>query len=282
MQCPPGDPFDSGYVGIVYARYADDFIIGIIGNEKLAAETKAGVSQFLKRNLKLQLNEEKSKITHYLQTVPFLSYKISTRHNPEVGRNRVVSSGLTIRQKRPSGNVKLLVDIRKVINKLSEKNFCTPGGFPKPNWLLALGAPQAFSVSRGALVVRDLANYYRLASNFKQSVMRINYIVTHSLAKTFAAKFRLQSRSKVFAKAGPDLSRLITSRKKVIKGCQSQECRYCSVTGQEKQNIPYMPYTRSKQFLELGRGRHLLVCEEEKDFRNTFCKVLLKSYSGLL
>lgn len=50
----------------------------------------------------------------------------------------------------------------------------------------------------------------------------MNYIIRYSVAKLFAAKFRLRSIAKVFAKAGKDLSRPIkndaTKTKKAVIG----------------------------------------------------------------
>lgn len=41
---------------------------------------------------------------------------------------------------------------------------------------------------------------------------RINYIIRYSSAKLFAAKFRLRSIAKVFARAGKDLSRPLNNK----------------------------------------------------------------------
>jgi hypothetical protein len=49
---------------IRYVRYADDWVIGIIGNRSLAESIKLECTQFFKDVLKLELNEEKTKITH--------------------------------------------------------------------------------------------------------------------------------------------------------------------------------------------------------------------------
>jgi hypothetical protein len=261
LQYSAKDSFDLNYVRIVYARYAGAFIVGIIGNEKLAAGLKAKIVQFLKQELKLDVEQTKTKITHYSETVPFLGYKISTRCRTEVKRRRWNAKGLTIRQRRAPVSVKLLVDIRKVLRKLSEQNFCTPGGQPRPNWLSALESLQAYSVSMGAAIVRGLATYYRLASNFKQSIRRINYVVTQSLAKTFAAKFKLQSRARVFAKAGLNLGILLKPAKQKIKtlghlGIIDEETENekagFTLNLKRKYSLPCMPYRRYKDISEAG------------------------------
>lgn len=58
------DPLDTNWRRLYYVRYADDFIIGIIGNKEEAENIKAETSTFLKEKLGLELNLEKTKITH--------------------------------------------------------------------------------------------------------------------------------------------------------------------------------------------------------------------------
>jgi hypothetical protein len=56
-------------------------------------------------------------------------------------------------------------------------------------------------------ILRGLANYYKLANNSRQMISHLNYIIRVSIAKIFAAKYRLGTIAKVFALAGKDLSR---------------------------------------------------------------------------
>ena len=44
---PYGDPMDSSYKRIVYVRYADDFLIGVIGSKKDAEKVKTDIGKFL-------------------------------------------------------------------------------------------------------------------------------------------------------------------------------------------------------------------------------------------
>lgn len=59
-------------------------------------------------------------------------------------------------------------------------------------------------------IQRGLSNYYKLANNSRQMISHLNYIIRFSIAKLFAAKFRLGSNAKVFVLAGNDLIRPIT------------------------------------------------------------------------
>lgn len=56
---------------IAYVRYADDFIVGIKGNRTDAEDIKQELKDFLLTNLKLELSEEKTKITHSAENARF-------------------------------------------------------------------------------------------------------------------------------------------------------------------------------------------------------------------
>ncbi|EJQ43583.1 hypothetical protein IEQ_04911 [Bacillus cereus BAG6X1-2] len=62
---------------IQYVRYADDFLIGIIGSKKDAETIKKDLTLFLQEKLLLELSQEKTLITHSSKTARFLGYDIS-------------------------------------------------------------------------------------------------------------------------------------------------------------------------------------------------------------
>ena len=59
----PTIPKDTNYKRIQYVRYADDFLIGVIGSKEDAEGIKQKVKNFLMDTLKLEMSEEKTKIT---------------------------------------------------------------------------------------------------------------------------------------------------------------------------------------------------------------------------
>lgn len=69
-------PCSSSYKCLHYCRYADDFIISVIGSKRDAEKIKADVKAFLANVLKLELSEEKTKITHSSDFARFLGYDI--------------------------------------------------------------------------------------------------------------------------------------------------------------------------------------------------------------
>ena len=61
---PSHDPRDPGYRRLRYLRYADDILLGFIGPKAEAEEIKRHLAQFLQEDLKLELSEHKTLITH--------------------------------------------------------------------------------------------------------------------------------------------------------------------------------------------------------------------------
>lgn len=75
---PSGDPQDPDYVRVRYLHYADDWIVGVIGPKHLAESIKEEIRQFLKDRLKLELSQEKTRITHAkTEEATFLGTRLS-------------------------------------------------------------------------------------------------------------------------------------------------------------------------------------------------------------
>ena len=61
---------------MTYCRYADDFLVGIIGSKAEAIEVKEWLTGYLKTELRLELSEEKTLITNARKRVRFLGYDV--------------------------------------------------------------------------------------------------------------------------------------------------------------------------------------------------------------
>lgn len=68
---------DSNYKRVQYTRYADDFIIGVIGSKADAEAIKKDVKIFLQKALKLEMSDTKTKVTHTGNRARFLGYDIT-------------------------------------------------------------------------------------------------------------------------------------------------------------------------------------------------------------
>jgi RNA-directed DNA polymerase len=61
---PAWNMHDESYQRIYYVRYADNFVIGVAGSLNFAKQIKREVEAFLTEEMKLELNNSKTKISH--------------------------------------------------------------------------------------------------------------------------------------------------------------------------------------------------------------------------
>ena len=61
---PSRHEMDPGFRRLLYCRYADDFVLGVIGSKQEAETLKRDVQEFLGAELALEVAEEKSGIHH--------------------------------------------------------------------------------------------------------------------------------------------------------------------------------------------------------------------------
>jgi group II intron reverse transcriptase/maturase len=207
MRCLPSrDPSDPDYVRIRYIRYADDWILGVIGPRELAERLKDDIQLFLREELKLELSTEKTLITHAAtEEAYFLGTRLMIgRTRPGTAKMALINRpDKRLFRKRVTGYFpKLHAPIKKLIAKMHSKGFCDKEGFPlsKAGWT-GLDADQIILLFNSNLW--GLLNYYRFVNNFG-AMSRIQYILRFSLAKTLAHKFKT-SMKKMFRKHGRNL-----------------------------------------------------------------------------
>ena len=81
---PSGDPQDPGYRRLRYSRYADDHLLGFIGPKAEAEAIKDQLARFLRDELALELNPDKTLITHArTRAARYLGYEITVQHGDE-------------------------------------------------------------------------------------------------------------------------------------------------------------------------------------------------------
>jgi hypothetical protein len=79
---PSRDPRDPGFRRLHYARYANDNLLGFTGPKAEAEQIKTRLAQFLRDDLKLELNQDKTLITHARTgAASFLGYEITVQHS---------------------------------------------------------------------------------------------------------------------------------------------------------------------------------------------------------
>jgi group II intron reverse transcriptase/maturase len=112
---PTTDPMDENYKRIQYVRYADDFLIGVIGSKADCEKIKEDIRNFLFENLKLELSTEKTLITHAQSPAKFLGYDVYVRKCSLTKRNK---NGSLVRNY--GSRIVLAITTEKILAKLFE------------------------------------------------------------------------------------------------------------------------------------------------------------------
>lgn len=189
ISIPCSDPMDDSFRRVLYQRYADDFLIGIIGDKTDAEKIKGDISEFLHTRLHIELSEEKTLITHGKDKAKFLGYEIT------IGKKGTPSKDkLGKLSDRHYGRVKLYIPQSAWLDKLKQsgsihiKNTAGQQEIWKPRArgnLIYL--PEYRIVSIYNQEILGLYQYYKIADN--ASVLNnYYYIMKYSMLKTLAGK----------------------------------------------------------------------------------------------
>ena len=187
---PNGDEMDGSYRRLKYIRYADDFILGVIGSKEDALRIKEDIKSFLSESLALELSEEKTLITHTGKSAKFLGYEITVTRNNHQRRD------VQGRLRRTYGKrVRLNVSMATLRDKLLE--------YGAMEIKLRNGKEVWKPKCRSGLIFNDdleildrynretvgFCNYYLIANNCVV-LHNFRYIMEYSMYKTFAGKYR--------------------------------------------------------------------------------------------
>jgi len=138
-------------------------------------------------------------------SVPFLGYIIKRGAPYTMEHKRHYGKQTRIIRRARLGGLTLLVDVNKVVQGLAYKGFCK-NGQPRPNFRY-MHQPQSYTVNAANNILRGLNQYYKLSEGRRPAVAYLSYIIRYSIAKMFAAKYKLRSVQHVFSRAGKDLSK---------------------------------------------------------------------------
>lgn len=119
---------DPSYRRMHYVRYADDFLITIIGPKIEALEIKDKCTEFLK-TLDLTLSDEKTLVTNpNTRSISFLGYVIQKYPKQKYSYSRIYAGTLRKVSAIRGGQIYLKADLRLVIKRLAERGFCLGNG----------------------------------------------------------------------------------------------------------------------------------------------------------
>jgi len=168
----PVDHFDPNYRRLRYVRYADDFLLGLIGTKEEAETIKARITTFLQDGLKLEVSQEKTLISHAVdEPARFLGYEIKTK--------------LSAQKPETNGYISLRLPKDKL------KGFCDRyKRLGKPAHRVYLIDNSDFSiVAQYGAEYRGIVQYYLMADNVWW-LDRLHWTMRVSLLKTLARKHK--------------------------------------------------------------------------------------------
>jgi group II intron reverse transcriptase/maturase len=174
---PSKDLHDPGYRRLRYCRYADDHLLGFTGPKAEAEEIKQRLGQFLHDELRLELSDEKTLITHARTSAArFLNYEITVRQNDQAITNGQRSSNGTVRLRVPA----------KVI-KAKGAHYMKRGQPARRTQVMNMDDYTIVSIYGAEY--RGIVQYYLLASDVYR-LNRLNWVMETSMLKTLAGKHR--------------------------------------------------------------------------------------------
>ncbi len=172
---PSGDTADPGFRRLRYVRYCDDHLLGFTGPKAEAQEIKIRLATFLREELKLELSESKTLITHARTgAARFLGYEITVQHADRkvTGKRRSVNGIVGLRVPRDVIKAKCAPYLKR--------------GKPERRTQMVNDDDHTIVRTYGA-EYRGLVEYYLLAGDVYR-LNRLEWVMKTSMLKTLACK----------------------------------------------------------------------------------------------
>ena len=183
-------PMDESYKRLQYVRYADDFLIGVIGSRKDCETIKKDIAEFLYAKLGLELSQEKTLITHGQEKAHFLGYSIYVRKSNLPKKDKL---GRMVRNY--GGRIVLEVESSTIRDKLlslkaMEITYVDGKEIWKAKARYSMKDSDDLEILRTYnSEIRGFYNYYSVANN-SSIINSFKYIMEYSMYKTYATKYR--------------------------------------------------------------------------------------------
>jgi hypothetical protein len=222
--------------GAVYTRYADDWILALTCNKAEAEQIKEKISKFLNEYRKMELDQEKTKITHLAKGVKFLGFEIRLSiEKPKLRRVLIKNKkGNYLRplKRTTSRQITIEPDSERIHKRLIAQRFCkktmkTLRPTHKAEWIVY---DEFEIVQKYAQTFRGIFNYYRPCERLSRLNI-ISYILQYSCARTLAAR-KKTSIKKIFGKYTTNM--LIEKKIKGTKGEKIRQAKFLTLSNLRK------------------------------------------------
>lgn len=199
------DPLDPNFRRLCYIRYADDFVIGIIGSKDECVKIREHLGNFLTEKLSLNLSLTKTFISHFNKKgISFLGTQIKgNRETEKLVKTLERGKGNKFKA-RVTSRTRMFAPLEKLLQKSIDNNMFKrlKSGKVVPTALRRMVNYDHSDIIRFFnSKIRGILNYYSFVDNAKSLGILIHGL-KHSCALTLALKYKLRYRSKVFKKYG--------------------------------------------------------------------------------
>lgn len=158
------------YTRLHYIRYADDLLLGAVGNKEDCRKIVVKINTFLKENLKVELNLDKCFINLARETLTsFLGFEIG-RYSNKINSKNVVEDSVTVKKltQNAINGPSLLIPVKKILDRLCIRGYVRK--LPRSNRYKGKGVGKLTFASDKQIVIhfssmiRSYVNYYMCAN----------------------------------------------------------------------------------------------------------------------
>lgn len=190
-----------------YIRYGGHFLIGIRGPREEAVDIRKQIIEFCEGKFGIRLDNSKLEIEHITRGIQFLDHIICRRVIHPTLRY-TATGGKIVSEKGVGTLLSVTASLQQCIRQFRRLEFVKGDKDPEPlPCTPMLYSGQAHTNSQMNKFLETMADWYRYADNRKKVVGFCAYVIRSSVAKLYAARYRLKSRAKVYKIASRDLSR---------------------------------------------------------------------------
>ncbi|XP_027098681.1 nuclear intron maturase 2, mitochondrial [Coffea eugenioides] len=198
---------------IDYIRYGGHILIGVRGPRADAATLRKQLIEFCDQKYMLKLDNEDLPIEHITKGIMFLDHVLCRRVVYPTLRY-TATGGKIISEKGVGTLLSVTASLKQSIKQFRKLGFLKGDRDPDPQPCFRMfHATQAHTNAQMNKLLSTMVEWYRYADNRKKIVNFCSYIIRGSLAKLYAAKYKLRSRAKVYKIGSRNLSRPLKEKK---------------------------------------------------------------------
>lgn len=198
---------------IDYIRYGGHILIGVRGPRADAAILRKQLIEFCDQKYQLKLDNESLPIEHITKGIMFLDHVLCRRVVYPTLRY-TATGGKIISEKGVGTLLSVTASLKQCIKQFRKLSFLKGDRDPDPQPCFRMfHATQAHTNAQMNKLLSTMVEWFKYADNRKKVVNFCSYILRGSLAKLYAAKYKLRSRAKVYKISDRTLSRPLKEKK---------------------------------------------------------------------